>query len=377
MTTFITKLDTTGNGVRVAVKDIIDVEGVPTTAGSRALERRAEPAAADAACLAGARAAGARLVGKANLHELAMLPFGTNPWFGTPVNPLDAALLPGGSSSGSSVAVATGEADVALGSDTGGSIRVPSACCGTTGLKTTYGRIPLDGVWPLAPSLDTVGPMATTIEGLVTGMQLLEPGFTPSAAAAQTVGRLRTAGAPEIERAVDEALAAAGVDVVPLEWAGLDIGAGELFPAVFFSEVWEVDHALAKADTDGVGEDIQVALSLVEVFGPGLAEARARIAAWRQSLVDLFDRVEVLALPTMPIFPPRLEELGPDTLMSLAIDMTLHVAPFNVAGLPCTAQPVPVTGSRLPASIELVGRPGAEELLLPTAQRIEDAVGGR
>ena len=155
--TFITKLDMTGDGVRVAVKDLIDVEGVPTTAGSRALARRAEPALADAPCLAGARAAGARLVGKANLHELAMLPFGTNPWFGTPVNPLDPDLIPGGSSSGSAVAVATDEADVALGSDTGGSIRAPSACCGTVGLKTTYGRIPLDGVWPLARSLDTVG----------------------------------------------------------------------------------------------------------------------------------------------------------------------------------------------------------------------------
>src|SRR5207248_10083097 len=110
-------------------------------------------------CRAGARSAGARRVGKASLHELAMLPIGTNPWFGAPVNPLDPDLIPGGSSSGSAVAVATEEADVALGSDTGGSVRVPSACCGTCGLKTTYGRLPLDGVWPLAPSLDTIGPM--------------------------------------------------------------------------------------------------------------------------------------------------------------------------------------------------------------------------
>src|SRR4051812_38871685 len=135
MTTFITKLDTTGDGPRVAVKDIADVAGVPTTAGCRALERTAQPATADAACLAGVRAAGARIVGKANLHELAMLPIGTNPWFGTPVNPLDLALVPGGSSSGSAVAVATDDADVAIGSDTGGSVRVPSACCGTVGLK--------------------------------------------------------------------------------------------------------------------------------------------------------------------------------------------------------------------------------------------------
>src|SRR6476469_9413736 len=135
MSTFITRLDEGGAGPRLAVKDIIDVAGVPTTAGSRAVARTAEPALDDAACLAGARAADARIVGKANLHELAMLPIGTNPWFGIPVNPLDPALIPGGSSSGSAVAVATGEADIALGTDTGGSVRVPAAGCGIAGLK--------------------------------------------------------------------------------------------------------------------------------------------------------------------------------------------------------------------------------------------------
>src|SRR4051795_7743522 len=104
MATFITKLETTGDGPRLAVKDIIDVEGVPTTGGSRALQRKAVPASADAPCLAGARAAGARIVGKTNLHELATMPIGTNPWFGNPVNPLDPELIPGGSSSGSAVA---------------------------------------------------------------------------------------------------------------------------------------------------------------------------------------------------------------------------------------------------------------------------------
>src|SRR3954452_21433213 len=209
MSTFITRLDSSGSGPRIAVKDIIDVEGVPTTGGSRALERIAAPAPRDAACLAGARAAGARLVGKANPHELAVLTLGTNPWFGTPANPVDPALIPGGSSSGSAVAVATDEADVAIGSDTGGSIRVPSACCGTVGLKTTHGRVSLDGVWPLAPSLDTIGPMATTVSGVTLGMQLLEPGFQPAASAAKLVGRIRTSGHPEIEAAVDAALRAA------------------------------------------------------------------------------------------------------------------------------------------------------------------------
>jgi len=250
MSTFITRLDTSGTGPRLAVKDLIDVRGIPTTAGSRAVQRTAEPAARDAACLAGARAAGARIVGKTNLHELAMLPIGTNPWFGTPVNPLDASLIPGGSSSGSAVAVATGEADVALGSDTGGSVRIPSACCGTAGLKTTYGRVPVDGVWPLAPSLDTVGPMAETVGGLVTGMRLLEPGFTPAAAPARTVGRLRTSARPDIEQAIDQALKAAEFEVITLDWDGFEDGTN-IFTAMFLTEAWDTDHALAEACPDG------------------------------------------------------------------------------------------------------------------------------
>lgn len=190
MTTFITRLTPAGLGVRLAVKDLIDVSGVPTTAGSLAVADTAGPATLDAACMAGARAAGAAVVGKANLYELAFGASGVNEWFGTPRNPLDPGLIPGGSSSGSAVAVADGEAEIAYGSDTGGSIRVPSAFCGTVGLKTTYGRVPLTGVWPLAPSLDTVGPMASTVAAVTEGMALLEPGFRTDPQPATRVGLL-------------------------------------------------------------------------------------------------------------------------------------------------------------------------------------------
>jgi amidase len=372
MTTFITRLETDGDGPRLAVKDICDVAGVPTTAGSRAVERTAGPADADAPCLAGARAAGARIVGKTNLHELALLPLGTNPWFGTPVNPIDPALIPGGSSSGSATAVANDEADVALGSDTGGSVRVPAACCGITGLKTTHGRVPLGGVWPLAPSLDTIGPMATSVAGLVLGMELLEPGFRTASSAAGTVGRVRTAGDPRIEDAVDAALRAAGLTVVAIDWEELAPGV-DLFTALYFEEMWESDHALAETQPDAVGEDVAGMLAMAPVFAAEAASARERLAGWRESVGRLFDRVELLALPTLPVFPPRLDAITPDSLVPTVIEITGHVSLVNAAGNPATAQPVPTPGSLVPASLQLVGPLGGEELLLATARTVEAA----
>ena len=373
MTTFITTLDAAGAGPRLAVKDLIDVAGVPTTAGCSAVARTAAPAVADAACLAGARAAGARIVGKTNLHELALLPLGTNPWFGTPTNPLDPRLIPGGSSSGSAVAVASGQADVALGSDTGGSIRVPSACCGTVGLKTTHGRVSLDGVWPLAPSLDTVGPMAATVGGLATGMALLEPGFRPDPTVPRVIGRLRTAGDPAIEAAVDEALRVAEFEVVPVDWAGFDL-AMQCFTAIFFAEAWAGNRDLIRRHPDQVGADVAGALSLRGEMGAGRPDLAQILAKSTISLLELFDRVELLALPTMPIFPPRIDQISEQSLFPWVVQLTSLTAPFNPAGVPCTAQPIPVAGSALPASLQLVGPLHSEELLLGAAARVERAV---
>src|SRR5688500_4114721 len=210
--TWITKLDPdpTATGPRVAVKDAIDVAGVPTTVGCAAIADVAEPASVDADCVATARPAGARLVGKPNLHELCFGTGGHTPWFGSPVNPAAPDRLPGGSSSGSAVAVADDEADVGYGTDTGGSVRLPAACCGLVGLKTTFGRISTKGVWPLSGSLDTIGPIARDVATVVEGMRLLEPAFDASStSAAVLVGRFRPADVdPALDAAIDAALAA-------------------------------------------------------------------------------------------------------------------------------------------------------------------------
>jgi amidase len=371
VSTFITRLDLPGSGPRLAVKDLIDVEGVPTTAGSRVLADRARPAERDAPCLAGARAADARIVGKANLHELAFGDTGVNPWFGTPTNPLDPALVPGGSSSGSAVAVATGEADVAYGSDTGGSVRIPSACCGTAGLKTTHGRVPLDGVWPLAPGLDTIGPMARDVAGLVLGMQLLEPGFRIAdgggvPGGVDRVGRIRPPAEPSIDAAVDRALAAAGLDVTPVELPGWD-DASAAAATWLVGEAWEVDRALAD-DPRALSPDVADSLAFGRaVTADQLAAARATCASWRSELIAVLERVGLLALPTLPVFPPAIgEERTPGALI-------VNTIPFNGAGLPAVAVPVPA-GGPLPASLQLVGPPDAEDVLLAVAATVEAAV---
>jgi amidase len=363
--TFITRFDTPGTGVRLAVKDIIDMEGVPTTAGCRALADVAEPAPADAACLAGARAAGARVVGRTNLHELALGVTGINPWFGTPVNPLDPDCAPGGSSSGSAVAVATDDADVAYGTDTGGSVRIPAACCGVAGLKTTWGRVPLQGVWPLSPSFDTVGPMARRVQGLVAGMQLLEPGFTVAEGSPVRVGRLRVPADPLVDAAVDRALAASGWEVVDIQLPGWN-AATNASRLLLVAEAWATDGWLVQRHPDRVGQDVAARLALGRDAGQAeLAAARATSHRWRAELEAALTRVQLIATPTLTIFPPtlaRAEEL-------LTARCTL---PANLAGVPALALPVPADGP-LPASVQLIGPHGAERELLAAGLVLEAA----
>jgi len=346
------------------------VQGVPTTAGSRAVERRARAAPADAPCLAGARAAGARIVGKVNLHELAAGATGVNPWFGTPVNPQAADRVPGGSSSGSAVVVGAGDADVALGTDTAGSVRIPSACCATAGLKTTYGRIPTDGMWPLAQSLDTVGPMARDVAGLVLGMQLLEPGFRIEAPSSLLVGRVRLPEVdPSLEAAVDDALALWGVQVEPISlptWAAAVIAGG----TVALSELSRNFRELVASDPSGVGEDVRAVVGM----GAALDEAAVRDATsvrdrWLEELATAFDRVALLALPTLVLDPPRLTDPPSERLVAATV-------PVNLAGNPALALPLPRPG-KLAASLQLIAPHGGEELLLGAGLELEAAVAAR
>ena len=365
VSTWILRMDEPGSGPKVAIKDIIDVAGTPTTAACRVLAATAEPADQDAACMAPLRAADVAIVGKTNLHELACGGTGVNPHYGTPVNPLDPTCIPGGSSSGNAVALAAGEVDIAIGSDTAGSIRNPSACCGTVGLKTTWGRIPLDGVWPLAPSLDTLGPMARDVAGTIAGMALLEPGFVVADRSAPVVGRVRLPDVdPAIDAAVDAALAASELDVIDIALPGFD-AANDAGWAVMFHEYWLVDRHLYERDPGGLGADIVERIEQGrDVTVADYELARAHRAGWRAELAAAFARAPVLAWPTIAMFPPPIDAAVPNTRRTNL--------PVNHAGHPSLALPVPA-GGHFPASVQLVGPDDSEALLCATGLCVEAA----
>lgn len=365
MTTWLLRLEYTGDGPRLAVKDAIDVAGVPTTAACPVIADRATPAERDAPVVAAARAQGAGIVGKTNLTELCRAADGVNPWTGTPRNPLDPRLVPGGSSSGSAVAVAVGEADVALGTDTGGSVRVPAACCGAVGLKTTYGRVSLDGVFALAPSLDTVGPIGQDVASVALGMRLIEPGFVPSAPPQGVLGRLRPVGPaidPAVDAAVDSALRSAGLAFVDERvelWPGA-LAAGN---TLLLAEGYRGHRGLL-AYPERMSARIRRRIERGARITDGrLDEAYATRIALRSLLDRLFERYPVLALPTLPAPPPR---IGAER----DVDLTALTLPFNLSGHPALALPLPGGGS-----IQLVGPPGGEERLLALGALVEATAG--
>lgn len=373
--TFITRLDPDADptarpdGVRLAVKDCIDVAGVITTAGSPSVATRAEPAVADAPCLAGARDAGARIVGKTNLHELCFGSSGVNLHYGTPVNPIDPRRVPGGSSSGSAVAVATGQADIAFGTDTTGSIRTPAACCGVAGLKPTFATVSVVGVRPLAPSLDTVGVLARNVADLAVGATLLDPRLTDGdLRPSPTIGRFRLPDAdPTIEAAIDSALLAAGFLVDGLVLEGWD-AAHQAATTVLFGEALLVNDALWPHHADELGEDLVERFTFAQTVGPAeLGDARAHRETWRIELADVLGTVGVLATAAMGRYPAR---IGAQSVAPNA------AAPaISLSGHPVVVVPVP-SGGLFPASIQLVAADHHEPRLLATAAAIEAAVAG-
>jgi amidase len=380
--------DPNSKQLRLAVKDNIDMKGVVTTAGSEIFFETHKPAEKDALCLAIARQRNVQIVGKTNLTEFAVSPSGINEYFGTPVNPLKRNLIPGGSSSGNAVALASGMADVAFGTDTAGSIRVPAACCGVVGLKTTYGLIPIEGVYPVEPKhLDTVGPMGKDIAHTVQAMELLQNGFGARYAAAKAakptarsirVGRLKLKGTDQrIDKAIDDALAKTGFQVVELDENLSDKfeQAKKDGTTVASAGAWISDERFQFAF--GVTARTQSVIRLGQItYTTGYHSALARRSAWQRTLRNVFEKVDLIALPTLQKTPPGkpLLDLRIGILEAFMLQLQNTVA-VNFAGNPALAVPVPLSGAKVSfTSLQLIGPRLAEADLLNAGRLVESAV---
>jgi Asp-tRNA(Asn)/Glu-tRNA(Gln) amidotransferase A subunit family amidase len=375
-------------GLRLAIKDNIDVKGVVTTVGSEYLAKTRPPASQDAKCLQLAREGNVQIVGKTNLTEFAVTVSGENAYFGTPRNRFDGRheVIPGGSSSGSAVAVATGLADVALGSDTGGSVRVPAACSGIYGLKTTFGLVPIDGVFPVSTKhLYTVGPMAKDVPHLVQGMALLERGFADryaNAVAAKpsarqiTIGRLYLDGTdPAIDKAIDETLATRGFKIIKLnpifqtKWKQ----AQKDGKVVAVADAWFNDQQYKDKKEVGLITKAVLALGKME-SKTSYKEALSRKKAWQRDLAQVFRKVDFIAVPTLQKLPPKFPFWGSNIVFeALVFDMQNTIS-VNFAGNPALAIPIsmPAKGRSLPVtSLQLVGARRSEAALINAARLIE------
>jgi aspartyl-tRNA(Asn)/glutamyl-tRNA(Gln) amidotransferase subunit A len=374
-------------GVPFAAKDLFDTAGVLTTCGSSILGARVP--AADAAAVKRAKDAGAILVGKTSTHEFAWGITGYNRHFDSGRNPWNAAYVTGGSSGGSAAAVAAGEVPLALGTDTGGSIRIPSAFCGVFGLKPTFGRVSTEGVFPLAPSLDTVGPIARTPEDLSLFLAVLA-GSAPPAAPDGGLRGLRVGLCADLmpvepTPAVREALDRVVATLVELGAKQVEVGlAGAAEIRGVFTEVQRAEAVrthreagLWPARKAEYGADVALRLEGAETatWAGYIAAIEARENV-RGRFADTLTEVDVLVTPVSPSDPVLLgseerEHLGETVAFrDLVLPLT---TPQNLVGVPACAVRAGFSELGLPIGVQLTGRAGTEATLLEAAAAFYDA----
>ncbi|WP_434109830.1 amidase [Paraburkholderia caffeinilytica] len=373
MNEFIQTLSLGGTGPSIAIKDTIDIAGYATTAASRSLAD-APPAQQHAEVVERLLDAGWHIVGKANMHELAFGMTGINDYTGTPRNPQDASRIPGGSSSGSAAAVGLKLADAALGTDTGGSIRGPAACCGVIGLKPTYGRVSRRGVAPQKSTLDCVGPFAREMQTIIAAMQAITADFDAHAAHAVpagtwNVGIVQVDATPEILKAVARAAGQTGCSARTVELA--DFAAA--FEAGLSIINAETSHAFGHlVATSKLGADLDARLRTAAKTTAAQLDAAESVRRQFTAAVDhALESVDVLILPTLPALPITLDEARGGTSV---IAMSSLIRPFNVSGHPALSLPLPIDGSPLKAGLQIVGRKGADEQVCAIAARFEAAL---
>jgi aspartyl-tRNA(Asn)/glutamyl-tRNA(Gln) amidotransferase subunit A len=364
---FITELEPQTDGVRLAVKDLFDKAGVRTTYGSAIFADHVPTVTAES--VKRLELGGYVSVGKANLHEFAYGITSENEHFGRVPNPVAGDRTSGGSSGGNAAALTLGLADAALGTDSGGSIRIPAACCGVTGFKPSFGLVPLDGCFPLAPSFDHAGPMARDVEGCERMMRALVPGF--QAAEVPSLDGLRVGVAwtelahPLVRDRVERA-AALFPQSDRLELP-LEHGSGRLFQR----EVAETHDELWREHRELYGENVARKIDLAMRVTDAQADRALRLRElYREQLAELMAGVDLVLTPTLAMVAP-LAALGERPVRQRMLQFTY---PFNAIGAPALALPCGAAEDGLPASAQLVGRPGDDRLVLAAGRLLEHAL---
>jgi amidase len=360
----IRRLDLGGDGMSVAVKDCIDIAGEVTACGSAAVSHAPSQHADVVKSLL---ASGCKIIGKANMHELAFGVTGVNTVYGTPVNPNWPDRIPGGSSSGSAVAVAAGLCDFAVGTDTGGSVRQPAICCGVYGLKPTFGRISRKGCHPAESSLDCVGVFARTAAVLTQAMAASDPSFRtetcttaprlawvatdpdPSGGSFATLTRKL----PDLERitleAFDEAFAA-GMTIISYETAQA------------FGHLLEAEPPL--------GEDVKARIAKAQsVTSADVKAAEAVRTRFTNAVDTALEQCDALILPALPTVPPTLDAASDPARI---IPLTRFLRPFNLSGHPSLVLPFAIVDGSLPMGLQIVARKADDARLCAIAEWLAD-----
>lgn len=367
MSIWITRLSEGRRGKRVAVKDLFDTEGVRTTYGTKVFENHVP--AETAAAMRLLEEDGWLNVGKANLHEFAFGITSQNQHYGDVQNPRFPALVAGGSSGGSAAALVTDEADLGLGTDSGGSIRIPAACCEVVGFKPSFGAVPIEGCFPLAPSFDHVGPIARDVRTCADAFRVLA-GVEPQPL--DDLGDLRIGLAwvehaePEVRHVFETTAAKVLPHAAP---ASVPLPIGTY--AAFQREIAETHRELFAQHADLYGRNVRTkigaCLAVTEEEAASASGARER---YRDNFADALSGYDLVLAPTMPIVPPP---QGTDDL-DVRVQMTLLTFPLNVVGAPALALPFGRTDAGLPVSAQLIASPGADALVLAAASLLESAL---
>jgi len=379
-------------GIPIAVKDIIYTAGVRTTIGSKFFADHIPNS--DAFAVEQLKRASATIIGKTNTHEIALGVTGNNPHFGTAHNPWDVTRIPGGSSSGSAIAVATGMALGALGTDTGGSIRIPASLCGVVGLKPTYGRVSLRGVFPLSWNLDHVGPLASCVRDAALILQVISTYDSIDPASVKMIagdylghliddieGRKIALGVGEYVEAADPEVLAAVRQAARI-FEGLGCTVQEV------NVDWMREAALANATmtrSDGAAVHRERLREHPEMFGEDILQrlqqganttsteyalARRTQAEVRKRCELFFESYDFLIIPSTPNAAPTIA--GNDAVEQAA-RLTRFTAPFNLTGLPAISIPCGFTSEGLPIGLQIVSRAWADAKVLNAAFAYEQA----